>query len=140
MFYELKFREIGIFSTVSLWTSYRVAPLFAECGRRLLWGKRVMPYSSMILFRALTFLRRQISSSASFPLAILHHFHFPGPEKTAAQTGNCIDVFLRLLVLCCRSLLTHWHDSCWADWPAQVVSSRKAGRTKGMKLKLPPSL
>ena len=39
-------------------------------------------------------------------------------------------------VLCCRSLLTHWLNSCWADWPAQAGSNRKAGRGKSMKLKL----
>ena len=38
-----------------------------------------------------------------------------------------IDVLLRIFVLCCRSLLTHWYNSCWADWPAQAGSNRKAG-------------
>ena len=43
---------------------------------------------------------------------------------------------LRLLVLCCHPLLTHWLNSCWADWPAQAGSNRKAGRGKSVKLKL----
>ena len=47
------------------------------------------------------------------------------------------DISLRLFVLCFRSLLTHRHNSCWAEWPAQVGRIRKAGRGKSMKLKLP---
>ena len=46
------------------------------------------------------------------------------------------DILIRLLVLCCRSLLTHWHNSCWADWPDQAGSNRKAERGKSTKLKL----
>ena len=48
------------------------------------------------------------------------------------------DVSLSLLVYSCLYLLvlTHWHNTCWADWPAQAGSNRKAGRGKSMKLKL----
>ena len=46
------------------------------------------------------------------------------------------DVSFSLLVLCSRSLLTHWNNSCWADWPAQAGNNRKAGRGKSTKLKL----
>ena len=53
-----------------------------------------------------------------------------------SRRDSARDVLLRLLVLCCHSLLTHWHNSCWADWPAQAGSNRKAGRGKSMKLKL----
>ena len=57
-------------------------------------------------------------------------------KTTVIQNHPNIDVSFSLLVLCCRSLLTHWHNSCWADWPAQAGSNRKAGRGKSMKLKL----
>ena len=39
-------------------------------------------------------------------------------------------------MLCCRSLLTHCHNSCVPDWPAQACRHRKAVRDKGIKLKL----
>ena len=48
----------------------------------------------------------------------------------------CKDVNLSLFFLCCRPLLAHCPNSCWADWPAQAGSNRKAGRGKSMKLKL----
>ena len=69
-------------------------------------------------------------------------------EQTATQEDHAVplpddisfvevrDVLLRLFWFCCHSLLTHWHNSCWADWPAQAGSNRKAGRGKSMKLKL----
>ena len=41
----------------------------------------------------------------------------------AAIAGK--DVFLRLFVLCCCSLLTHWHSRCQADLPAKGGSNRK---------------
>ena len=44
-------------------------------------------------------------------------------------------VYPRLLFLCCHILVTHWHNSCWADSPAQAGSNRKAGGGKSMRLK-----
>ena len=32
--------------------------------------------------------------------------------------------------------LSHWLKSCWAEWPTQAGSNRKAGGGKSMKLKL----
>ena len=45
-------------------------------------------------------------------------------------------VNLSLLVVRCRSLLSHWLNSSLADWPARAGSKRQAGRGKSMKLKL----
>ena len=62
---------------------------------------------------------------------------------THGPTGNYVDlrgrdVWLSLLDLFYHSLLTHGHNGCWADWPAQDGSNRKAGRGKSMKPKLLP--
>ena len=59
----------------------------------------------------------------------------PGPGRQDCVPLD-IDVLLRLLVLCCRSVLTHWHNSCSSDLPAQAVRIRKAGGGKSMKPKL----
>ena len=32
--------------------------------------------------------------------------------------------------LCCRSLLAHWVNSCWADWPAQGAITEKQEEAK----------
>ena len=56
------------------------------------------------------------------------------PPRRSLRLIN--DVFLSLLVLCCCSLITQWHNCCWADWTAQAGSNRKAGRGKSMKPKL----
>ena len=41
-----------------------------------------------------------------------------GPKRGFSATRQGLDAFLILLVLCCRSLLIHWHRSYWADWPS----------------------
>ena len=51
------------------------------------------------------------------------------------RLASPIHVSLRLLVPCCCSLLTHYHNSCWADWPPQGDSNRKAGRSRSAQLK-----
>ena len=58
------------------------------------------------------------------------------PATCIKETLSPIDILPSLLVLCWHSLLTHMCKSCWADWPAQAGSNRKAGRGKSMMLKL----
>ena len=59
---------------------------------------------------------------------------FNGP--LAEILGRMIPYMLRYYpyVRCCGSLLAHWVNSRWADWPAQASSNRKTGRDKSMKL------
>ena len=52
------------------------------------------------------------------------------------RTEELVQSDIRLSVICCGILKTHWHSSCWADWPGLAGRNRKAGRGKRMKLKL----
>ena len=53
-----------------------------------------------------------------------------GPFWQRLSCTSATDVLIRLLVLCCRSLLSHCHNRGWADW--QAGKNRRAGRGKSI--------
>ena len=60
------------------------------------------------------------------------------PSGLSALWVPSIDVFLRLLALFCRSLLTQWQNICWQiGRPRQAVTEKYVEGGKSKKLKLP---
>ena len=104
----------------------------------------VFKFNNAILASRLLEFNSQVNNTDFLALVRIQHVsHFNhgcvrSPQKLPPKWWNmcaAIDVFLRLLVLGCRSLLTNRHNRYSADWPDHASAKRKAGGGKSMKLR-----